>query len=85
MEKIYIIANAVVLIILGATLFYRREWIIISIIDQNRTEYFPHTGKLRLFVYFLAIAFLLGGMKLIIVDLKHPQTFIENNLNQKFY
>lgn len=85
MEKMYIAGNAIVLISLAVALFYKRKWIITSIIDQNRTKYFPHTNKLRFFVYFLAIAFLLGGIKLIIFDLRNPQSFIENNFNQKFY
>jgi hypothetical protein len=84
-EKMYVLANAIVLISLGMALFCKRKWVITSIIDQNRAKYSPHTNKLRFFVYFLAIAFLLGGVKLIIFDLRNPQTFIENNLNQKFY
>lgn len=85
MEKMYVLVNVIVLLSLGGTLFCKRELVVTSIINQNRDKYSPHTNKLRFLVYFLAIAFFLGGIKLLIFDLGTPQTFIENNLNQKFY
>ena len=79
MEKIYVVADASVFIFIGIVLFCKKEQIIFSIIDQNRTKYLSSYGKLKIFILVVATVFLLGGIKMILFDFKNPNNFIRQN------
>jgi Trk-type K+ transport system membrane component len=85
MEKLLILILSAACIVFGISFFIFWEYFANLIINQNVKQYYQHKLKIRILLYSIAIVFLFGGIKLIVVDLKNPQSFIENNFNQKFY
>lgn len=84
MDKIYIILCSVVLILLGITIFSQREWMIKYLIEYNKTNYPSTYLILRILILVIAVGFLLGGIKIIMFDLKNSNNFITNNFGKRF-
>lgn len=85
MEKLLILILSAACIVFGIGFLIFWEYFANLLINQNVKQYYQHKLKIRILLYSIAIVFLFGGIKLIVVDLRNPQLFIEKNFNQESY